>query len=471
MKIKKFVLLFILIIISLCFVSCGKVDFDNLKIIAKSVTDVEQGEYTLEYTIDNLEKFSEKYDLIVSVKVFDDSNRAIEVENNRTFEAQSDNVYYVTVYVSATVNGKIQTKSKSFTITTVKTDPKLVLKLHIQGNDYDYRVIDLTYGQDFYIDALPDIPKISPTEDGYDLVVTDSYWTIRDILGESEKLSQEHLNNIVKTTTIYAYYEIKKLPKECTITFETNGGGEISPITQTFGSTVTRPIDPVKEGYHFLGWYNDADFNDLYSWTNASPMPSSRTLYAKWLKDNGSNLEHFDFIYTADYNTGYGYYAAKVKDGVQLSGDVVIPNGYENKPVKIIEELAFANQDQIETIIVPDTIIAIRPSAFSNCTSLTSIDLTKTNIDRFNSKIFENCESLQTLAVPDSVINIVNDAFSGCSSLSELIFTKESQLKTLYKEAFKDTKVNRLTLPYLMKNRFEGGQNIQVDFFEAITED
>ncbi len=39
-----------------------------------------------------------------------------------------------------------------------------------------------------------------------------------------------------------------------TIAFDTNGGTGIAPITQDYGTTIVAPANPTKEGYTFLGW-------------------------------------------------------------------------------------------------------------------------------------------------------------------------------------------------------------------------
>ena len=50
--------------------------------------------------------------------------------------------------------------------------------------------------------------------------------------------------------TVKAQWEINKY----TITFDTNGGSEIAPITQDYGTEITAPDKPTRKGYTFKGW-------------------------------------------------------------------------------------------------------------------------------------------------------------------------------------------------------------------------
>ena len=50
--------------------------------------------------------------------------------------------------------------------------------------------------------------------------------------------------------TVKAQWEINQY----TITFDTNGGSEIAPITQDYGTEITAPDNPTRKGYAFRGW-------------------------------------------------------------------------------------------------------------------------------------------------------------------------------------------------------------------------
>ena len=57
-------------------------------------------------------------------------------------------------------------------------------------------------------------------------------------------------DKVTDNITLYA----KWAANTYTITFDTAGGSEIAPITQDYGTAITVPADPTREGYTFIGW-------------------------------------------------------------------------------------------------------------------------------------------------------------------------------------------------------------------------
>ena len=69
--------------------------------------------------------------------------------------------------------------------------------------------------------------------------------------------------------TLYPVWNTNKY----TITFDTAGGSEIAPITQDYGTVITAPADPTREGYTFIGWDTEIP----------TTMPAENiTLKARW---------------------------------------------------------------------------------------------------------------------------------------------------------------------------------------------
>ncbi len=101
-----------------------------------------------------------------------------------------------------------------------------------------------------------------------------------------------------------------------TITFNTDGGSAIAPITQGYNTAVTAPADPTKTGYTFNGWDK----------TIPTTMPAENTtIKAKWTvnqytitfdTDGGSAIAAI----TKDYNTAVTAPADPTKTGYTFAG-------------------------------------------------------------------------------------------------------------------------------------------------------
>ena len=111
-------------------------------------------------------------------------------------------------------------------------------------------------------------------------------------------------------------------PNRYTITFDTDGGSAIDPITADYSTAVTAPAAPTKTGYTFAGWDTEIP---------ATIPAQNITVKATWTinrytitfdTDGGSTIDPI----TADYGTAVTAPAAPTKVGYIFSGwDKEIP--------------------------------------------------------------------------------------------------------------------------------------------------
>ena len=175
--------------------------------------------------------------------------------------------------------------------------------------------------------------------------------------------------------------------KEFTITFDTQGGSEVKPITIAEGATITLPRNPTKEGYVFAGWYLSNALVEEFNITKT--ITGDITLYAKWIEDNGS--EGLEYSLNSD---GNGYTVTGI--GTCTDKELIIPSEYKAKPVTSIGNKAFDGCTGLTSITIPNSVTSIGEKAFSGCTGLTSV------------------------TIPDSVTSIGSSAFYGCTGLAKI---------------------------------------------------
>lgn len=109
-----------------------------------------------------------------------------------------------------------------------------------------------------------------------------------------------------------------------------------------------------------------------------------------------------------------------------LSGPVEIPSQvkYNNEIYSItsIDSNAFS-ETSITSVSLPRTLKTINSSAFSDCTSLASVEFENgSQLTTIEENTFKNCSALTSITIPKSVNDIKKNAFLGCSSLSSVIF-------------------------------------------------
>lgn len=154
------------------------------------------------------------------------------------------------------------------------------------------------------------------------------------------------------------------LAQNVNVTFDNDG--VTNTVTVAQGQTVSKPQDPLKPGYGFLGW---ADSNDVY-FDFTTPIMSDMTLYAKWIQG-----------YVAEINGTY--YTT-----LQAAIDAVLTNNTETT-VKLLTDVS-------ENLIV------------DQCQNI-KLDLQTYTVSISTGILLENSGTLKSY---DENIKEITDAFS-----------------------------------------------------------
>lgn len=120
---------------------------------------------------------------------------------------------------------------------------------------------------------------------------------------------------------------------------------------------------------------------------------------------------------------------------IDENGKIISGTAYE---VKTIGSHCFANNNLIESVSIPDTIIKLEERAFYNCSKLTTINISK-NIINIGKDVFESCAQLKTITkngksgliieenihlssftIPSSITKLEEDTFANWVNLSSI---------------------------------------------------
>lgn len=148
-----------------------------------------------------------------------------------------------------------------------------VLTFSYSANTYDYTVRHIKQLPDgSYDEANAEVETLSGKFETLAAVTAKDYGSHYPTNDADTKQNIK----IEKGLTIDVKYDLD----EHTLTFETNGGSAINPVTVRHGNAVARPADPTKDKYTFIGWYADPEFTEEYDF--ATVLEADKTIYAKF---------------------------------------------------------------------------------------------------------------------------------------------------------------------------------------------
>ena len=112
--------------------------------------------------------------------------------------------------------------------------------------------------------------------------------------------------------------------------------------------------------------------------------------------------------------------------------------------VKDIAYSAFAHNQHLVNVTIPDEVTDMGTSVFNGCTNLEEVRLSP-NLKSLPGYLFSHCEHLKSVTIPQGVTNLGLGVFSGCASLTSMTMP-ESVVSTDY-AVFEDcTSLSEVTL-------------------------
>lgn len=140
---------------------------------------------------------------------------------------------------------------------------------------------------------------------------------------------------------------------------------------------------------------------------------------------------------------------------IKMTSKVVIASPHEGTT---LQEYAFAECEEIETIFISNKVNKIEQGVFLGCKKLTKVYLSD-KLTRIEHAVFAKCGSLKTIKLPDSVTAIGSSCFAQCSSLKEIVIPPN--VREIGQDAFDSCNALRcVTIPARFKDKHDKLINI-----------
>ncbi len=103
-----------------------------------------------------------------------------------------------------------------------------------------------------------------------------------------------------------------------------------------------------------------------------------------------------------------------------VTGDVIFPETLGGYPVTAIDGELFFGDENITSVIIPDSVTYIGEYAFADCSELTYAKL-PANLTELSEGLFTYCQKLNNVKLPSSLTKICDSALYHCDSITEII--------------------------------------------------
>ena len=273
------------------------------------------------------------------------------------------------------------------------------------------------------------IKFVAEVEEGYEF----DGWYVKDNSNNvSDRVSSDPVF-ITSTTADVTYYAKWKIARKVSFVVDGINKGE---ATYSSG-TVSDFASAYEPSPYSTGWFLNEELTKvakddfLSTDTETSPI----TLYCRTASITG-----LTFTLSSDGNS----YLVAGESSTSPSGEVVLPNKYDGKPVSgfvkgssssptfkkntnitsvvlsnnivQIADYTFSYSTKITNVTIPDSVISIGVYAFDSCSGLTSIEIPN-SVTSIEAYAFNGCSGLTSIEIPNSVKNVDTGIFENCIEL------------------------------------------------------
>lgn len=200
--------------------------------------------------------------------------------------------------------------------------------------------------------------------------------------------------------------DVLPAPTYYDVTFDTQGGSIVRAMKVVEGNLISRPKDPSRDGYVFVGWKcnnTDWDFEN-------DKVNSDLTLKAVWLSAESfysvSKLGDTDTCVITELNR----YAEKLQIPEMIRGYEVVAIGDG-----VFKDVT---NDSVKQIILPPTVTSVGKDAFNGCGGVDIV--IEGMLTEIGERAFFGCDGLSAVSFGEGLETIPFEAFGGCSSLLEI---------------------------------------------------
>ena len=413
----------------------------NYNYVEATVYDASKIKFDGEYKYSNIDfsslpnGYSSKHEIGVGEQVsFEILNvpknlRAIVVVELLNIENRVTTVVYggISDIFTVSKNAKYSLNLEKMTQTSVGlTGENVIYKVeHYQQNlkDENYTLIETEYKEGLNSNKATDSPR-----------EYQGFYT-KDV-----QLSNEG-------TAVKVYYDRNTF----TVNLNTDEGIlENTELTVKYGERLDNNLKPTKEGYYFIGWYQDEEFATTFDFS--TKIDKDYVLFAKWIDVAESSCTSNDVSTFIKNLTGEGPHYVKVTGAITDSTIENIRKAMKNNPNALISlDLSETTgltklsreREYNDSPFVRDYYCQYSCNGCSYCTindfygcsSLYSIKLPN-SITSIDTKAFFYCDNLYKIEMGDNLKSIGAKAFYGCHNLTEIYFS--NNITSIGSETFVD---------------------------------